>query len=145
MKQYRITIVGTGYVGMFLAILLDQKHIVCAKDVVKEKVDMINSDDSPIYDDYIDQYLKSGRRNIKATLDSREAYAEAEFIVVAVPTNYDASKNYFDTSIVEKVLKEAIDVNKKAYIIIKSTVPVGFTIKMREVLQSDRILFSLNF
>ncbi len=145
MKQYKITIVGIGYVGMSLALLLGQKHIVYAKDVVKEKIDMINSGDSPIHDDYINKYLKGGKSTIRATLDSVEAYTGAEFVIIAVPTNYDSKKNYFDTSIVEKVLKEVIDVNKNAYMIIKSTVPVGFTKKMREELQVDNILFSPEF
>lgn len=145
MKQYMITIVGTGYVGMSLALLLGQKHIVLAKDIIKEKIDIINSGNSPIHDDYIDKYLKEGKSTIRATLDSKEAYAEAEFVIIAVPTNYDSSKNYFDTSIVEKVLKEVIEVNKDACIIIKSTVPVGFTEKMREELQIDNLLFSPEF
>lgn len=145
MKKYRIAVVGTGYVGMSLALLLGRDHIVCAKDVVKERVDMINAGDSPIHDDYIDQYLKDKKSKIKATMDPNEAYAEAEFVIVAVPTNYDQGKNYFDTSIVEHVIEEVIHTNENAYIIIKSTVPVGFTEKMREVLHSDKILFSPEF
>ena len=145
MKRYKITVVGTGYVGMSLALLLGQKHIVCAKDVVKERVDMINAGDSPIHDDYIDQYLKDRKSKIKATLDSNEAYTGVDFIIVAVPTNYDSAKNYFDTSIVEQVIEEVIHTNKNAYIIIKSTIPVGFTEKMREVLHSNKILFSPEF
>lgn len=145
MKQYKIVVVGTGYVGMSLALLLGRNHIVCAKDVVKERVDMINAGDSPIHDDYIDQYLKDKKSKIKATIDPNEAYADAEFVIVAVPTNYDPGKNYFDTSIVEHVIEEVIHTNENAYIIIKSTVPVGFTEKMREVLHSDNILFSPEF
>lgn len=145
MKQYKITIVGTGYVGMSLALLLGQSHIVYAKDVVKEKIDMINEGGSPIHDEYIDQYLRDRRSKIRATLDPNEAYADVEFVIVAVPTNYDPAKNYFDTSIVEHVIEEVIHTNKNAYIIIKSTVPVGFTEKMREVLQSNKILFSPEF
>lgn len=145
MKKYRIAVVGTGYVGMSLALLLGRDHIVCAKDVVKERVDMINAGDSPIHDDYIDQYLKDKKSKIKATIDPNEAYAEADFVIVAVPTNYDQGKNYFDTSIVEHVIEEVIHTNENAYIIIKSTVPVGFTEKMREVLHSDKILFSPEF
>lgn len=145
MKRYKITVVGTGYVGMSLALLLGQNHIVYVKNVVKEKVDMINAGDSPIHDDYIDQYLKDRRSKIKATLDPNEAYADVEFVIIAVPTNYDSVKNYFDTSIVEQVIEEIIHVNKNAYIIIKSTVPVGFTEKMREVLHSNNILFSPEF
>lgn len=145
MKRYKITVVGTGYVGMSLALLLGQKHIVCAKDVVKERVDMINAGDSPIHDDYIDQYLKDRKSKIKATIDPNEAYTGVDFIIVAVPTNYDSAKNYFDTSIVEQVIEEVIHTNKNAYIIIKSTIPVGFTEKMREVLHSNKILFSPEF
>ncbi len=145
MKHYKIAIVGTGYVGMSLALLLGQSHMVCAKDVVKERVDMINAGDSPVHDDYIDQYLKDGKSRIRATLDPNEAYADVEFVIVAVPTNYDPVKNYFDTSIVEHVIEEVIHTNKNAYIIIKSTVPVGFTEKMREVLHSNKILFSPEF
>lgn len=145
MKKYRIAVVGTGYVGMSLALLLGRDHIVCAKDVVEERVDMINAGDSPIHDDYIDQYLKDKKSKIKATIDPNEAYAEADFVIVAVPTNYDQGKNYFDTSIVEHVIEEVIHTNENAYIIIKSTVPVGFTEKMREVLHSDKILFSPEF
>lgn len=145
MKIYNITVVGTGYVGMSLALLLGKKHLVTAKDIDKERVDIINAGNSPIHDDYIDIYLKKGGRNIKATLDSKEAYVGADFIVIAVPTNYDSSKNYFDTSIVEEVLKESIEINKNAYIIIKSTVPVGFTAQIREELETDRILFSPEF
>ena len=145
MKRYKVTVVGTGYVGMSLALLLGQKHIVCAKDVVKERVDMINAGDSPIHDDYIDQYLKDRKSKIMATLDPNEAYTDADFIIVAVPTNYDSVRNCFDTSIVEQVIEEVIYTNKNAYIIIKSTVPVGFTKKMREVLHSNKILFSPEF
>lgn len=145
MKPYKIAGVGAGYVGMSLALLLGRDHIVCAKDVVKERVDMINAGDSPIHDDCIDQYLKDKKSKIKATIDPNEAYADAEFVIVAVPTNYDPGKNYFDTSIVEHVIEEVIHTNENAYIIIKSTVPVGFTEKMREVLHSDKILFNPEF
>lgn len=145
MKRYKIAVVGTGYVGMSLALLLGKSHRVYAKDVIKERVDMINAGGSPIHDEYIDQYLKDSRSKIRATLDPHEAYNEAEFIIVAVPTNYDSSENCFDTSIVEQVLEEIISYNRNAYIIIKSTVPVGYTEKMREVLHSNNILFSPEF
>lgn len=145
MKQYKITIVGTGYVGMSLALLLGRNHIVYAKDVAKEKIDIINAGGSPIHDEYIDRYLRENRSKIRATIDPHEAYDEAEFIIVAVPTNYDSSENCFDTSIVEQVLKEIFNYNRNAYVIIKSTVPVGYTEKMREVLHSDNILFSPEF
>lgn len=145
MKRYHITVVGTGYVGMSLALLLGRSHTVYAKDVIKERVDAINAGDSPIHDDHIDQFLKDHRSKIKATLDPYEAYSNAEFVIIAVPTDYDTSKKHFDTSIVEQVLKEIISINKKAYIIIKSTVPVGFTENMREYLHSSNILFSPEF
>ena len=145
MKHYKIAVVGTGYVGMSLALLLGKSHMVYAKDVVKEKIDMINEGGSPIHDEYIDQYLRNSKSQIRATLDPHEAYDDAEFVIIAVPTNYDSAKNYFDTSIVEQVIEEVIHTNKKAYIIIKSTVPVGFTEKMREVLHSNKILFSPEF
>ena len=145
MKKYKITVVGTGYVGMSLALLLGRNHLVCAKDVDKERVDMINAGDSPIHDEDIDQYLRDRRSRVRATLDPHVAYDDAEFVIIAVPTNYDSAKNYFDTSIVEHVIEEVIHTNKNAYIIIKSTVPVGFTDKMREVLHSNNILFSPEF
>lgn len=145
MKQYKITVVGTGYVGMSLALLLGKSHIVYAKDVVKEKIDMINEGCSPIHDEYIDQYLRNSKSQIRATLEPHEAYDDAKFVIIAVPTNYDSAKNYFDTSIVEQVIEEVIHTNKNAYIIIKSTVPVGFTEKMRGVLHSNKILFSPEF
>ena len=145
MKRYKITVVGTGYVGMSLATLLGQRHIVYVKDVVDERIDMINSCASPIHDEYINKYLQDGKSKIRATLDSYKAYAEAEYVIVAVPTNYDPTKNSFDTSIVEQVIEEIIHVNNKAYIIIKSTVPVGFTEKMREAFNSSNILFSPEF
>ena len=145
MKQYKITVVGMGYVGMSLALLLDQSHVIIAKDVVEEKINIINSGSSPILDDYVDQYLKNGGHKIKGTLNAEIAYSEAEFVIIAVPTNYDSAKNYFDTSIVERVIEEVIHINKEAYIIIKSTVPVGFTEKMRKVLHSNKILFSPEF
>ncbi len=145
MKKSKITVVGTGYVGMSLALLLEQNHTVYAKDVVKEKIDLINAGDSPIHDEYIDQHLNNSRSTIVATLDPIEAYKDAEFVIVAVPTNYDSSQNYFDTSIVEQVLEEIISVNPNACIVIKSTVPVGFTKKIREKMHSNNILFSPEF
>ena len=117
MKHYKIAIVGTGYVGMSLALLLGKSHIVYAKDVVKEKIDMINEGGSPIHDEYIDQYLRNSKSQIRATLDPHEAFDDAEFVIIAVPTNYDSAKNYFDTSIVEQVIEEVIHTNKNAYII----------------------------
>lgn len=113
---------------MSLALLLGQSHIVYAKDVVKEKIDMINAGDSPIHDEYIDQYLRDSRNTKRATLDPHEAYDDAEFVIIAVSTNYDSVKNYYDTSIVEHVIEEVIHTNENAYIIIKPTVPGEYTL-----------------
>lgn len=131
MQQCKIAIVGMGYVGMSLAVLLGQKHFVYALDVQEYKVDLINRGCSPIQDEYIEKYLKEKNIKIKATLDSVEAYSDAEYIIIAVPTDYDPTKNYFNTSVVEKILYEINRINRDAIIVIKSTVPVGFTKKMR--------------
>lgn len=145
MKKYKITIVGTGYVGMSLALLLEQKHTICALDVDEEKVSIINAGGSTIHDEYIDEYLKSNTISITATTNSKEAYVDADFIILAVPTNYDPALNYFDTSVIEKVLTEILQVNKTAYIVIKSTVPVGFTKKICQNLKCENIFFSPEF
>lgn len=131
MQQYKIAVVGMGYVGMSLAVLLGQKHFVYALDVQKDKVDLINRKCSPIQDEYIEKYLKEKDIKIKATLDSVEAYSDADYIIIAAPTDYDSTKNYFNTSVVEKILYEINRINRDAIIVIKSTVPVGFTKKMR--------------
>lgn len=146
----KITVAGTGYVGLSIAVLLSQQHEVTAVDVIPEKVEMINNRKSPIQDEYIEKYLAedvSGERklNLKATLDGKSAYQNAEFVVVATPTNYDSKKNFFDTSAVESVIEEVIRVNPKAMIVIKSTIPVGFTEAVRKKYQVTNILFSPEF
>lgn len=131
MQQCKIAVVGMGYVGMSLAVLLGQKHFVYALDVQKDKVDLINRGCSPIQDEYIEKYLKEKDIKIKATLDSVEAYSDADYIIIAAPTDYDSTKNYFNTSVVEKILYDINRINRDAIIVIKSTIPVGFTKKMR--------------
>ena len=131
MQQCKIAVVGMGYVGMSLAVLLGQKHFVYALDVQKDKVDLINRGCSPIQDEYIEKYLKEKDIKIKATLYSVEAYSDADYIIIAAPTDYDSTKNYFNTSVVEKILYDINRINRDAIIVIKSTVPVGFTKKMR--------------
>lgn len=146
----KITVAGTGYVGLSIAVLLSQQHEVTAVDVIPEKVEMINNRKSPIQDEYIEKYLAedlAGERklNLKATLDGKFAYQNAEFVVVATPTNYDSKKNFFDTSAVESVIEEVIRVNPKAIIVIKSTIPVGYTESVREKYKLKNILFSPEF
>ena len=153
-RSYKITVAGTGYVGLSLAVLLAQHNEVTAVDIVPEKVAMLNQFISPLQDEYIETYLteaKEGRRtlSLKATSDSAAAYADADFIIIAVPTNYDTKQNFFDCSVVEAVLKLIQDVTKdrktKPAIVIKSTVPVGYTAHIREKMQMDNILFSPEF
>lgn len=141
----KITIAGAGYVGLSLAILLAQHNKVTIVDVVKDKVNMINNRISPIHDDYIELYLKEKSLDLTATTDSRTPYKDADFVIIATPTNYDADKEFFDTSSVEKVLNTVVAINQKATIIIKSTIPVGFTKRMRKALKCDRIIFSPEF
>ncbi|MBR4421310.1 MAG: nucleotide sugar dehydrogenase [Erysipelotrichaceae bacterium] len=141
----KIAVAGTGYVGLSIATLLAQHNTVTAIDIVKEKVDMINQRISPIQDDYIENYLKNKELDLKATLDPEEAYRGADFIVVAAPTNYDSVKNFFDTSAVENVIDLAMQYAPDAYIIIKSTIPVGFTARIRNQKNNSRILFSPEF
>ena len=144
-KRYRIAIAGTGYVGMSMATLLSVHNDVTAVDIVKEKVDMINRGLSPIADKEIEEFLASGELSLKATLDAKEAYKDADFVVIAAPTNYDPQKNYFDTSAVEAVIRLVMEVNRDAIMVIKSTIPVGYTISVREKLHTDNVIFSPEF
>ena len=141
----RIAVAGTGYVGMSLAVLLAQQNQVTAVDIVPEKVELINGRKSPIQDDYIEQYLREKKLNLTATLDGDAAYRDADFVIVAAPTNYDSKKNFFDTSAVEAVIRQVMSVNKDAIIVIKSTIPVGFTERIRQTTGSRRIIFSPEF
>ncbi len=141
----KIAVAGTGYVGLSIATLLAQNNEVKAVDVIPEKVDLINQRKSPIQDEYIEQYLAEKTLNLTATLDGREAYREAEFVVIAAPTNYDPVRNYFDTSHVEEVIELVMEVNPNAIMIIKSTIPVGYTESVRRRYRSDNILFSPEF
>lgn len=141
----KIAVAGTGYVGMSLAVLLAQQNQVTAVDIVPEKVELINGRKSPIQDDYIEQYLREKKLNLTATLDGDAAYRDADFVIVAAPTNYDSKRNFFDTSAVESVIRQVMAVNKDAIIVIKSTIPVGFTEKIRKSTGSRRIIFSPEF
>ena len=144
-KQYKIAVAGTGYVGLTIATLLSQHHEVVAIDIVPEKVDLINNKKSPIQDDYIEEYLASHKLNLKATLDAEVAYKDADFVVIAAPTNYDSQRNFFDTSAVEAVIEQVLRYNPNAFMVIKSTIPVGYTISVRERFHTKRILFSPEF
>lgn len=145
MKEIKIAVAGTGYVGLSMAVLLSQNHNVTAVDIIPEKVRMINEKKSPIQDEYIEKFLTEKNLNLTATTDMEKAYKEADFVIVAAPTNYDTKKNYFDTSAVENVIETVLAVNDHATIIIKSTVPVGYTKNVREKYQYDHILFSPEF
>ena len=144
-KQYKIAVAGTGYVGLSIATLLSQHHEVVAIDIVPEKVDLINNKKPPIQDDYIEEYLASHKLNLKATLDAEMAYKDADFVVIAAPTNYDSQRNFFDTSAVEAVIEQVLRFNPNAFMVIKSTIPVGYTISVRERFHTKRILFSPEF
>ena len=144
-KKYKIAVAGTGYVGLSIATLLSQHNEVVAVDIVPEKVNLINNRKSPIQDEYIEKYLLEKDLNLTATLDAEEAYKDADFIVIAAPTNYDSKKNFFDTSAVETVIKLAIQYNQDAVMVIKSTIPVGFTESVREKYHCDNIIFSPEF
>lgn len=141
----KIAVAGTGYVGLSIATLLAQNHQVYAVDIIPEKVEMINNRKSPIQDEYIEKYLAEKELNLIATLDADAAYRDAEFVVIAAPTNYDSKKRYFDTSAVESVVAQVIKVNPDAFMVIKSTIPVGFTESIREKTGSKNILFSPEF
>lgn len=145
MKNYKIAVAGTGYVGLSLGVLLSQHHQVVAVDIVQAKVDMINNKKSPIQDEYIEKYLAEKELDLTATLDAKEAYSDADFVVIAVPTNYDSKKNFFDTSAVEAVIKLVIEYNPEAIMVIKSTIPVGYTANVREKFHCDNIIFSPEF
>ena len=141
----KIAVAGTGYVGLSIATLLAQHNQVTAVDIIPEKVEMINNRKSPIQDEYIEKYLAEKELNLLATLDGESAYKDADFVVIAAPTNYDSKKNYFDTSAVESVIEQVISVNPDAMMVIKSTIPVGFTAMVREKYHCDNILFSPEF
>lgn len=143
--KINIAVAGTGYVGLSLSILLSQNNNVKAVDIVSEKVDLINKHKSPIKDEFIEKYLATKQLNLTATTDWENAYKEADFVIVATPTNYDPDKNFFDTSAVESVIKQVISVNPSACIIIKSTVPVGYTKQIKDKLKINNILFSPEF
>jgi UDPglucose 6-dehydrogenase len=141
----KIAVAGTGYVGLSIATLLAQHNHVTAVDIIPEKVELINNKKSPIQDDYIEKYLAEKELDLVATLDGEAAYKDAEFVVIAAPTNYDSKKNYFDTSAVEDVIKLVMSVNPNAVMVIKSTIPVGFTASVREKYHCDNIIFSPEF
>ena len=145
MKNYKIAVAGTGYVGLSIATLLSQHHQVTAVDIVPEKVEMINNHKSPIQDDYIEKYLAEKKLNLTATLDAKVAYSDADFVVIATPTNYDSHTQHFDTSAVEVVIKLVMKYNPNAIMVIKSTIPVGYTASVREKFGSKNIIFSPEF
>lgn len=145
MKSYKIAVAGTGYVGLSLAVLLSQHNEVHAVDIIQEKVDLINHRKSPIQDDYIEKYLAEKELNLTATIDGASAYKDADFVIIAAPTNYDSRKNFFDTSAVEAVIELVMSVNPNAIMVIKSTIPVGYTESVRKKYQSSNIIFSPEF
>ena len=141
----KIAVAGTGYVGLSIATLLSQKNEVVALDVIPEKVDMINKGISPIKDEYIEEYLKKRNLNLHATLDYKEAFTGAEFIIISTPTNYDDVQNHFDTSSVEDIIQKVKSMNIDTTMVVKSTIPVGFTKAMKEKYNIDNIMFSPEF
>lgn len=144
-EDLKVTVAGTGYVGLSLAVLLAQHNKVTAIDIVPEKVEMINNKKSPIQDEYIEKYLAEKKLNLTATLDAESAYSDADFVIIAAPTNYDSKKNYFDTSAVESVIELIMKYNPFAYIVIKSTIPVGYTVEIRRKTGNQNIMFSPEF
>lgn len=144
-KDLKIAVAGTGYVGLSIATLLAQHHKVMTVDIIPEKVELINKKRSPIQDDYIEKYLAEKELNLTATLDAEAAYGDADFVVIAAPTNYDSKRNFFDTSAVEAVIKLVIQYNPEAIMVIKSTIPVGYTASIREKFHCDNIIFSPEF
>ena len=145
MGKYKIAVAGTGYVGLSIATLLAQHNIVMAVDIIEDKVNLINNKKSPIQDDYIEKYLAEKELDLTATLDAKAAYSDADFVVIAAPTNYDSKKNFFDTSAVEAVIKLVMEYNPNAIMVIKSTIPVGYTAYVREKFGSKNIIFSPEF
>lgn len=143
--SYNIAVAGTGYVGLSIATLLAQHNHVTAVDIIPEKVELINNKKSPIQDDYIEKYLAEKELDLVATLDGDAAYKDADFVIIAAPTNYDSEKNYFDTSAVESVIEQVLSVNKDAIMVIKSTIPVGFTNSVRQKFNTENIIFSPEF
>ena len=144
-NNLKIAVAGTGYVGLSIATLLSQHHEVTTVDIIPEKVELINNKKSPIQDEYIEKYLAEKELNLTATLDAKAAYSDADFVVIAAPTNYDSKKNFFDTSAVEAVIKLVIEYNPEAIMVIKSTIPVGYTASVREKFHCDNIIFSPEF
>lgn len=144
-KDLKIAVAGTGYVGLSIATLLAQHHEVTAVDIIQEKVNLINNKNSPIQDDYTEKYLAEKELNLTATLDGESAYSDADFVVIAAPTNYDSQKNFFDTSAVEAVIELVMKVNPDAIMVIKSTIPVGYTSSVRAKYNTDKIIFSPEF
>ena len=145
LSNVKIAVAGTGYVGLSIATLLAQNHQVTAVDIVQEKVDLINDCKSPIQDEYIEKFLAEKDLNLSATLDGKKAYKDADFVVIAAPTNYDSKRNYFDTSAVEAVIELVMEVNPNAIMVIKSTIPVGYTEHIRKKYQTNKIIFSPEF
>lgn len=144
-KDLKIAVAGTGYVGLSIATLLAQHHRVMAVDIIPEKVELINNRKSPIQDEYIEKYLAEKDLDLTATLDAIEAYTDADFVIIAAPTNYDSKKNFFDTSAVENVIELVMKYNPEAIMVIKSTIPVGYTKSIREKTKSKNIIFSPEF
>ena len=144
-KDLKIAVAGTGYVGLSIATLLSQHHKVMAVDIIPEKVELINNRKSPIQDDYIEKYLAEKDLDLTATLDAKEAYTDADFVIIAAPTNYDSKKNFFDTSAVENVIGLVMEYAPEAIMVIKSTIPVGYTKSIREKTGSKNIIFSPEF
>ena len=145
MKTYKIAVAGTGYVGLSIATLLSQHHEVAAVDIIPEKVELINQRKSPIQDEYIEEYLAEKPLHLTATLDAEAAYKDADFVIIAAPTNYDSKKNFFDTSAVEAVIELVLRCNPQAIMVIKSTIPVGYTASVRKKYHCDNIIFSPEF
>ena len=145
MKDYTIAVAGTGYVGLSIATLLSQHHKVLAVDIVPEKVELINNRRSPIQDEYIEKYLAEKNLDLTATMDAKAAYSAADFVVIAAPTNYDSRTQHFDTSAVEAVIKLVMEYNPDAIMVIKSTIPVGYTESVRKKFNSSNIIFSPEF